>query len=74
MTDWSKCLAVERDAEKMSGVWLFRGTRVPIATLFANLRDGATIDEFLAWFPGVERWHVESVLEHESISLVEPGA
>ena len=44
--------AVERDVDKVSGVWVFQGTRVPVAALFENLRDGATIEEFLEWFPG----------------------
>ena len=63
MNIWATCPAVERDPEKVSGAWLFHGTRVPVASLFENLRDGATIDQFLAWFPGVERWQVESVLK-----------
>jgi len=33
--------------------------------LFANLADGATVEEFLDWFPGVEAWQVKAVLEHE---------
>jgi uncharacterized protein (DUF433 family) len=32
-----------------------------VAALFENLRDGATIDEFLEWFPGVTRAQVEAV-------------
>ena len=55
MSTWKTCPAVERDPEKVSGARVFRGTRVPVSTLFENLRDGATIDEFLEWFPGVER-------------------
>jgi uncharacterized protein (DUF433 family) len=43
----------------------FSGTRVPISALFENLRDGATIEEFLEWFPGVERAQVEAVLDYE---------
>jgi uncharacterized protein (DUF433 family) len=58
--------AVERDPRKVSSAWVFLGTRVPVATLFENLREGASIDEFLEWFPGVERSQVESVLEHEA--------
>ncbi|MEX2142940.1 MAG: DUF433 domain-containing protein [Pirellulales bacterium] len=68
MATWEQCDAVEHDAAKMSGAWVFCGTRVPVATLFENLRDGATIGEFLEWFPGVERSQVESVLEHEAAS------
>jgi uncharacterized protein (DUF433 family) len=59
---WERLDAVERDPEKVSGAWVFRGTRVPVAALFENLRDGATVDEFLAWFPGVEQGQVEAVL------------
>ena len=68
MSNWNTCPAVERDPNKLSGIWVFRGTRVPVATLLDNLRDGGTIDEFLDWFPGVERWQVERVLDHESQS------
>ena len=64
MNIWATCLAIERDPEKVSGAWLFQGTRVPVASLFENIRDGATIDQFLAWFPGVERWQVAVVLKH----------
>ena len=39
--------------------------RVPVAALFENLKDGATVDEFLAWFPGVSRNQVETVLDFE---------
>jgi uncharacterized protein (DUF433 family) len=46
MLDWSTCGAVERNPQKVSGVWLFRGTRVPVAALFSNLEGGATVDEF----------------------------
>lgn len=67
--DWSSCTAVERSAEKVSGAWLFKGTRVPVKALFENLEGGATIDEFLEWFPGVGRGQVEEVLEHAQRSL-----
>ena len=50
MTTWKSCSAVERDPEKVSGAWVFCGTRVPVAALFENLRDGATIEQFLDWF------------------------
>ena len=69
MTRWTTCSAVKRDPEKVSGAWVFCGTRVPVAALFENLRDGATIEQFLEWFPGVERWQVESVLDHETQGL-----
>ncbi len=61
--------AVERSPEILSGAWRFRGTRVPVAALFENLRDGATVAEFLAWFPGVTKEQVEEVLDYEVSAL-----
>ena len=69
MLDWSKCSAVERVPGKVSGVWLFKGTRVPVSALFENLEGGATVDNFLDWFPGVTHEQVESVLKHAEESL-----
>ncbi len=69
MLDWSTCQAVERDPEKLSGAWAFRGTRAPVSALFENLESGATLDQFLAWFPGVARAQTEAVLEHAARSL-----
>lgn len=70
MKQWETLAVVEQDPNKLSGAWVFRGTRVPVTALFENLRDGATIDEFLEWFPGVERAQVEAVLNHELESLL----
>ena len=53
MIDWSSCPAVERDPERVSGAWVFRGTRVPVAALFENLEDGALVPQFVDWSPGV---------------------
>jgi uncharacterized protein (DUF433 family) len=69
MLDWSQCSAVERAAGKVSGEWLFKGTRVPVRALFENLEDGARVDDFLEWFPGVTREQVELVLRHAERSL-----
>ena len=69
MLDWSQCPAVERQPGKVSGAWLFRGTRVPVKALFENLEDGASIGDFLEWFPGVDRELVEAVLAHAERSL-----
>jgi len=69
MLDWSERPAVERVPGKVSGEWLFKGTRVPVRALFENLEDGARVDDFLAWFPGVTREHVEQVLRHAERSL-----
>lgn len=62
MLDWARCPAVERIPGKVSGVWLFKGTRMPVQALFENLEGGATVTEFREWFPGVTRAQVEAVL------------
>ncbi|MCU0494547.1 MAG: DUF433 domain-containing protein [Chloroflexaceae bacterium] len=62
---WRQLAAVESHPDIVGGALVFRGTRVPVAALFENLRDGATVDQFLAWFPGVQRADVEAVLDHE---------
>ena len=71
MLDWSRCPSVERVPGKVGGVWLFKGTRVPVRALFENLEDGARVGEFLDWFPGVSREQVASVLAHAEQSLTE---
>ena len=63
------CPAVEQTPGKVSGAWVFAGTRVPLHALYENLACGATIDEFVEWFPGVERRQVRAVLEHEAKAL-----
>ena len=69
MLNWSECSAVERVPGKVSGTWLFKETRVPVKSLFENLEAGATVEEFLEWFPGVSREQVHAVLEHAARSL-----
>ncbi len=69
MLDWTQCSVVERAEGKVSGAWLFRGTRVPVTALFENLEDGATVDDFLEWFPGVKREQAQAVLEFTKRSL-----
>ena len=71
MMEWSTCPEVEQNARKVSGVWIFRGTRVPVTALFENLEGGATVDEFLEWFPGVTREQADAVLKHAEQSLVD---
>ena len=69
MLDWSSCEAVERTPGKVSGAWVFKGTRVQVKALFENLEDGARVDDFLEWFHGVTREQVEAVLRHAEQSL-----
>jgi uncharacterized protein (DUF433 family) len=68
MIDWSTCSAVEKIPERVSGAWVFRGTRIPVSALFENLEDGADINEFVEWFPGVPSEQVKEALEHTARS------
>ncbi|MBC7925498.1 MAG: DUF433 domain-containing protein [Bryobacteraceae bacterium] len=69
MLDWKDCDGVEKHPDRLSGAWVFRGTRVTVKSLFENVEEGVTVDEFLEWFPGVERKYVNAVLEFASQSL-----
>jgi uncharacterized protein (DUF433 family) len=70
--DWSECTAVESIPGKVSGAWVFRGTRMPVATVFENLEDGMTIDEIMEQFP-VSREQVMAVLDFAARSLAAPA-
>jgi uncharacterized protein (DUF433 family) len=70
MIDWSSCPDVERDAERVSGAWLFRGTRIPVAALFANLEEDASVQQFVEWFPGVSLTQARHILEHVARSAL----
>lgn len=71
MLDWSKCPAVESIPGKVSGAWVFRGTRLPVATVFENLEDGMTIEEVMEQFD-VTREQIQTVLEFAARSLDAP--
>jgi uncharacterized protein (DUF433 family) len=73
MIDWSTCPAVERDPDRVSGAWLFRGTRVPVSALFENLEDGVSASQFVELFPGVMLDQVRAVLEHAARSAFAPA-
>jgi uncharacterized protein (DUF433 family) len=62
MLNWSECPVVESIPGKLSGAWVFKGTRLPISTLFDNLTHGATVKQFVEWFPGVTEEQVSAVL------------
>lgn len=70
--DWLECAGVSADAEVLSGAYHFSETRVPIEALFANLADGASLDDFLSWYPGVRRQDAESVLRFAARILKSP--
>lgn len=70
MISWQACSSIECVTDKVSGTWVFKGTRVPVMALFENLDDGATVDEFLEWFPGVTREQTHTVLKYATTSLL----
>jgi uncharacterized protein (DUF433 family) len=61
--DWSQCPVVESVPGKVSGAWVLRGTRMPVATIFENLEAGANIDDILEWFDGITREQVVAVID-----------
>lgn len=71
MIDWSTCPVAEHDPARVSGAWVFRGTRVPISALFENLEDDASLHEFIEWFPGVTAEQARSVLDHAARSALQ---
>jgi uncharacterized protein (DUF433 family) len=69
--DWSQCPAVESVPGRRSGAWVFRGTRMPVATVFENLEAGSSIDEIVEQFH-VTREQIQAVLEFAARSLDAP--
>ncbi len=67
--DWSRCEAVESVPGKVSGAWVLRGTRMPVSTIFENLEAGASIDDILGWYEGIDREQVKAVIEFAARSL-----
>ena len=65
---------VHSDPDIMSGVPVFRGTRVPVQTLFDYLTDGCSISEFLDNFPTVYRDQALQVLTHASSHFLQDEA
>src|SRR5262249_10486876 len=69
LLDWSKCPAVESVPGKVSGSWVFRGTRMPVAAVFENLEDGLSIDEIVQLYDGLTREQIKAVLDFAAHSL-----
>jgi uncharacterized protein (DUF433 family) len=65
--DWSQCPAVESIPGKVSGAWVFKGTRLPVATVIENLED-LSIDEVIEQFD-VTREQITAVLDFVADSL-----
>jgi uncharacterized protein (DUF433 family) len=66
--DWSQCEAVESIPGKVSGAWVFRGTRMPVQTVFENLEAGMSLAEITEVFD-VTPEEIRAVLHFASESL-----
>jgi uncharacterized protein (DUF433 family) len=69
--DWSQCPAVESIPGKVSGAWVFKDTRMPVATVFENLEAGLTVEEVMEEF-SVTREQINAVLHFAAKSLATP--
>lgn len=69
--DWSRCPEVESVPGKVGGAWVFRGTRLPVATVIENLED-LSVDEVMAQFD-VSREQIAAVLDFVAESLRNPA-
>lgn len=69
--DWSQCPAVESVPGRVSGAWVLRDTRMPIAIIFENLEYGATIEEIMEQYR-VTREQIQAVLEFAAQSAASP--
>ncbi len=67
--DWSQCSAVESIPGKVSGAWVLKDTRMPVSAIFENIEAGASLDDIMAWFEGLDRDQVKSVIEFAARSL-----
>ena len=70
---WSQCPVVESVPGKVSGAWVFRGTRIPVSAVFENLEDNLSIDEIVQMFDGLTRENVKAVLDFAAHSLKVPA-
>ncbi len=71
--DWSQCPAVESVPGRVSGAWVFKNTRMPVATVFLNLQAGLTMEEVMEEF-SVTREQINAVLQFAAKSLESPPA
>jgi uncharacterized protein (DUF433 family) len=69
--DWSQCPAVESIPGKVSGAWVLRDTRMPIAVIFENLEYGSSIEEIIENY-NVTREQIQAVLEFAAQSAAPP--
>jgi uncharacterized protein (DUF433 family) len=60
--DWSQCPVLESVPGKVSGAWVFRGTRVPVSAILRNLKD-LVIEGVVEEFPSVTQDQIRTVLD-----------
>ena len=70
VTTLSEAVPISIDKNVMSGIPVFRGTRVPIRTLFDYIADGNNLNDFLDSFPTVRREQVVRLLDFVTNGLV----
>lgn len=70
--DWSQCPAVESTPGKLSGAWVFKGTRMPVQTVFLNFEAGMSPQEITEEFD-VTLEEIQAVLRFASESLEKPS-
>ena len=72
--DWSQCPVVESVPGKVSGAWVLKGTRMPVSAIFENLDAGASLDDIMEWYYGLDREQVKAVIEFAARSLAKAPA
>ena len=65
---------IEERKDVMLGKPVFKGTRVPVKTLFEYLENNYTLDDFLECFPSVTRDMARRVLERSEAALLAPAS
>jgi uncharacterized protein (DUF433 family) len=67
--DWAQCPAVESVPGKVSGAWVLKGTRMPVSAIFENLEAGASLNDIMQWYDGLDREQIKAVIEFAVRSL-----
>jgi uncharacterized protein (DUF433 family) len=67
--DWSQCPALESVPGKLGGAWVLKGTRMPVSAIVENMEAGASIDDIMEWFDGLDRTQVEAVVAFAARNL-----
>ena len=69
MANWEHCPAVERANEQDGGLWVFKGTSVPLYALYETLADGGSVDDFADRF-GVGVEQAAAALRYEADEFI----